>query len=117
MLNAFNNKNKRKKSHVNCIRWNWRVAFRLPENSIGLIYIYNSYLNATLWTNTNKMLLKKKRYMCEEQDDAIDIVAVVEASNNRNTNANNNSSSSYGSNMAETREVRIEEQLKVKIGM
>ncbi|XP_034483730.1 GTPase-activating protein isoform X2 [Drosophila innubila] len=62
------------------------------------------------------MLLKKKRYMCEEQDDAIDIVAVVEASNNRNTNANNNSSSSYGSNMAETREVRIEEQLKVKIG-
>lgn len=65
------------------------------------------------------MLLKKKRYMCEEQDDAIDIVAVVEASNNRNTNANanNNSSSSYGSNMAETREVRIEEQLKVKIGM
>lgn len=62
------------------------------------------------------MLLKKKRYMCEEQDDAIDVVA-VEASNNRNTNANNNSSSSYGSNMAETREVRIEEQLKVKIGM
>ncbi|XP_023171348.2 GTPase-activating protein isoform X2 [Drosophila hydei] len=61
------------------------------------------------------MLLKKKRYMCEEQDDAIDVVA-VEASNNRNTNANNNSSSSYGSNMAETREVRIEEQLKVKIG-
>lgn len=110
MLNAFNNINKRKKSHVNCIRWN-------TENRIGLISIYNSYLNATLWTNTNKMLLKKKRYMCEEQDGAIDIVAVVEASNNRNTNANNNSSSSYGSNMAETREVRIEEQLKVKIGM
>ncbi|XP_060653906.1 GTPase-activating protein [Drosophila nasuta] len=65
------------------------------------------------------MLLKKKRYMCEEQDDAIDIVAVADPasnSNNRNTNANNNSSSSYGSNMAETREVRIEEQLKVKIG-
>ncbi|XP_032592524.1 GTPase-activating protein [Drosophila grimshawi] len=73
------------------------------------------------------MLLKKKRYMCEEQDGAIDsdivAAAVVDSSNsnsnsnNRNTNANNNSSSSsYGSNMAETREVRIEEQLKVKIG-
>lgn len=41
------------------------------------------------------MHLKKKRYMNEERDDPI----------------------SYGSNMADnTREVRIEEQLKVKIG-
>ncbi|XP_068141976.1 GTPase-activating protein [Drosophila tropicalis] len=73
------------------------------------------------------MLLKKKRYMVEEQDDTIEVAVVEAASNNRNANTNTNtstntnsnnssSSSSYGSNMADTREVRIEEQLKVKIG-
>ncbi|XP_034658643.1 GTPase-activating protein isoform X2 [Drosophila subobscura] len=48
------------------------------------------------------MLLKKKRYMYEERDGAIDALVVEPSSNNNK--------------MADTREVRIEEQLKVKIG-
>lgn len=51
------------------------------------------------------MLLKKKRYMFDERDGNTDsLVAAVEPSSNNNK-------------MADTREVRIEEQLKVKIGM
>ena len=47
------------------------------------------------------MHLKKKRYMNEERDDPTTDTTTI----------------SYGSNMADnTREVRIEEQLKVKIG-
>ncbi|KAH8342948.1 hypothetical protein KR059_002133 [Drosophila kikkawai] len=50
------------------------------------------------------MLLKKKRYMYDERDGNTDsLVAAVEPSSNNNK-------------MADTREVRIEEQLKVKIG-
>ncbi|KAI8040717.1 hypothetical protein M5D96_006660 [Drosophila gunungcola] len=49
------------------------------------------------------MLLKKKRYMNDERDGAIDSLVAVEPSSNNNK-------------MADTREVRIEEQLKVKIG-
>lgn len=51
------------------------------------------------------MLLKKKRLMCD-QGGTIESLAVpaVEPSSNNNK-------------MADTREVRIEEQLKVKIGM
>ncbi|XP_044251712.2 GTPase-activating protein [Drosophila takahashii] len=48
------------------------------------------------------MLLKKKRYMYDERDGNIDSLAVEPSSNNNK--------------MADTREVRIEEQLKVKIG-
>jgi len=51
------------------------------------------------------MLLKKKRYMFDERDDNnINSPVAVEPSSNNNK-------------MADTREVRIEEQLKVKIGM
>jgi len=50
------------------------------------------------------MLLKKKRYMYDERDGTIDSLVAVEPSSNNNK-------------MADTREVRIEEQLKVKIGM
>ncbi|XP_037719342.1 GTPase-activating protein isoform X1 [Drosophila subpulchrella] len=49
------------------------------------------------------MLLKKKRYMYDERDGTIDSLVAVEPSSNNNK-------------MADTREVRIEEQLKVKIG-
>ncbi|XP_039485712.1 GTPase-activating protein isoform X2 [Drosophila santomea] len=50
------------------------------------------------------MLLKKKRYMFDERDDDnINSPVAVEPSSNNNK-------------MADTREVRIEEQLKVKIG-
>ncbi|XP_030372305.1 GTPase-activating protein isoform X2 [Scaptodrosophila lebanonensis] len=74
------------------------------------------------------MLLKKKRFMYVEQDGSIDNIAVFKPSNNSNSSSSNNinsssnssvvcvSGSSYGSNMADTREVRIVEQLKVKIG-
>ncbi|XP_016971729.2 GTPase-activating protein isoform X1 [Drosophila rhopaloa] len=49
------------------------------------------------------MLLKKKRYMYDERDGTNNSLVAVEASSNNNK-------------MADTREVRIEEQLKVKIG-